>query len=76
MTIMSNTFSLGHHFHMTHTYNFLAVLTPFITVTNSGSWFLMNDHLGGSHVEKKVGAVQLVFEEYLEHLVVRLERHF
>ena len=74
MTIMSNTFSLGHQFLMSH--NSLAVLSPFITVTNSGSGFLMNDHLGGSHVEKKVGAVQFVFEEYLEHLVVRLERHF
>ena len=73
MTIMPKPFSLGHQFLMTH--NSLAILTPFITVTNSESVF-MNDHLGGSHVEKKLGAVQLVFEEYLEHLVVRLERHF
>ena len=59
---------------MTHTHNSLAVLTPFHNC-NQGCVF-MNDHLGGSHVKKKGGAVQLVFEEYLEHLVVRLERHF
>ena len=52
------------------------MLITFSSITVTKGVFLMNDHLGGLHVEKKVGAVQLVFEEYLEHLVVRLERHF